>query len=262
MVPQQTGLVLVYNRPRKRLEAVPRQEAPEVSISLEWLSFPINVFKNDVLGSHTVCGPTVADAGVRLVDLGDLPCRVAPAALLRILHNVWLLALPDAEVVVRLPHPRHDLFYADFGYIRGLLPTAFASLTGNCEEYSYLAPYEDTQPVFEITSLNTQLDNYWAIAVDSGKTTVEELSVLSLQANNVIVGYELKLRVVKPEANVYVKQLALATLGLSADMMDQLEKQIAAHAARGNEVAANQVRAFIDDASLFNAGRPSRKAAA
>lgn len=162
------------------------------------------------------------------IEIGDLPCRLDGRSLQDFMHTLWNLAKSEATIKIQIPHPRHDAFLQDFGYIRALLPEAFIN-----HQWSHF---------FEVAERSYLLDPYWQAALDRKEVTLEDIEMISRQANNVIEKIEIVLRVKKEVQEFKPVQL---TKPISAEMRCQLEDQRQVHIQRGNHEAAAVIEQFL-----------------
>jgi hypothetical protein len=153
------------------------------------------------------------------------------------LQKIWHLCTEGAEVRVRIPHPRHDLFLQDLGYVRGLLPETFAQLNPQTSPTG-LAGQLGVR--YEILETSFSLDPYWQTAVDEGKVTYEEIPLIAKQASNVIARMEIKMQIKK---SLWIET---QTSPVTEAMKKQLQEQMEGHRARGDEQAAAVIQKFLD----------------
>jgi hypothetical protein len=170
------------------------------------------------------------------VRLADLPCRLQPGELAKFLQKIWFSCSEGAMVFMRIPHPRHDTFLRDLGYVRGLLPETFLQLDATHAETGL---HRQLGINFKLMEAQFQLDPLWQQAIDSKENTYEEVELISRQGNNVIEWMQIALQVTK---SLWVPK---STVHLDAAMERQLMEQIQAHVDRGNEEAAAVVRKFL-----------------
>ncbi len=170
------------------------------------------------------------------INLGDLPCRLEGKTLHRALQRIWHSATEGAEVSIRIPHPRHDVFLSDLGYVRAILPDAFLALDPS------QAVGSSHQPLgvrFEFLESQMELDPQWQAAVDAKEISYDDLAMISRQANNVIQWVTIRLRAKKSAWT------ATSTVPLAPEMRKQLEEQLQMHISRGDENAAQVIRNFL-----------------
>lgn len=138
---------------------------------------------------------------------------------------MWQLCADGAEILFRFPHPRHDVFFSDLGYVRGLLPEAFAA--------------NQLGVRFEIKETSLTLDPHWQNAINEGSVTYDEIDAIAKQVSNVIQWIDMKFQVQK---SLWVQA---PSSRLEAGMVKQLQDQLASHEARGDEKSASVLRQFL-----------------
>lgn len=159
--------------------------------------------------------------------MGDLPCRLSRPDLALALQKIWHISKEGAQIKLRIPHPRHDVFLADLGYVSALLPETFEHLN-------------QLSIRFETVEAAFILDPHWKAALDEKKVTFEDIQFISKQASNVIQWIDLQLQVKK---SLWVET---SFSPLTTAMRQQLQSQLQAHIARGDEKAAAIIRQFLD----------------
>lgn len=173
--------------------------------------------------------------------MGDLPCRLHNSSLTLALQKIWQLGCENAIVKLRLPHPRHDVFLRDWGYVRALLPETLGQLD---PRHSQTGLATQLGVRFEVLELAFILDPHWQKAIDDGNLNFKDIQLISKQALNVIEWIEIQLQV--------KKSLWVQTDSSSLDpaMRKQLEEQLQAHVDRGDTAAAEVVRQFLENSTL------------
>jgi len=159
---------------------------------------------------------------IKEINLNDLPCRIDGSALPHCLRALWKIAGEGATLSIRIPHPRHDSFLKDIGYVRPLLPEAFFKGIGGIS--------------FKHIETALILDPFWQKAVDEKEVTYEEIHEISKQACNVIEWMNIRLEVNKFKL-------------LTPEMREQLVRQIGDTEARGDYKAAETIRKFLEKES-------------
>ncbi len=175
------------------------------------------------------------------VDLGDLPSRLTGATLAVAFQKIWQFGAEGATVQMRIPHPRHDSFLIDLGYVQALLPETFMQLD---QRHSKTGLANQLRVNFEVVETAFVLDPYWQAAVNEGQASVEDIQLISRQASNVIEWIDIQLRVNK---SLWVEAGATK---LDPEMRRQLQEQLQGHVDRGDEQAANVIRKFLENASV------------
>jgi hypothetical protein len=196
-----------------------------------------------------------SDAEISAVDLGDLPCRLSGATLAMALRNIWRISADDAIVKIRIPHPRHDVFLRDLGYVRALLPETFEQLDPR-QSLTGLATQLGVR--FEILETTLSLDPHWQEAVDEGKLIQEDIQLIAKQALNVIEWIEMQLQVKK---SLWVETTAesAGNFAIDASIRQQLLSQLQTHTARGDEQSAAVIQQFLNKSSHSMIPTPGEK---
>ena len=160
-------------------------------------------------------------------NFGDLFCRLENSTLLPLLQKTWKAGTDDALIQMQVPHPRHDIFLQDLGYVRGFLPESFLNL-----EWLGIR--------FEIAEVAYMLDSHWQKSVDDGSVTYEDIQLISKQALNVIQWVTITLKIKK---SLWKKSDSPI---LTPEMKKQLMEQLQGHIDRGDQQAANVLRQFLN----------------
>lgn len=170
------------------------------------------------------------------IDLGDLPCRLQASDLTLLLQKLWAASQEDCELRVRIPHPRHDIFLRDLGYVRGLIPETFAELDLRLSQTGLA---KQLGVFFELQQTSLQLDPHWQRSVDEGKISYEEIGVIAKQASNVI---EWIVLVMKVRKNLWMQA---PQTQLDEKMRKQLEEQMQNLLARGEKESAKVIENYL-----------------
>jgi hypothetical protein len=183
-----------------------------------------------------------SDGEISAIDLGDLPCRLSGSTFALALQNIWRISADDAIVKIRIPHPRHDVFLHDLGYIRPLLPETLGQLN---PRHSPTGLATQLGVRFEILETAFSLDPHWQQAIGEEKLTYEDIQLIAKQALNVIEWIDMQLQVKK---SLWVETTAAAAenFALDASMRQQLLNQLQAHTDRGDEQSAAVIQQFLN----------------
>jgi len=176
-----------------------------------------------------------------------MPCRLDAPSLCLALKKIWQLCREDAVVKLRIPHPHHDVFLRDLGYVRALLPESLAQLD---PRHSVTGLAAQLGVRFEILETALTLDHHWQKAIEEKKLNYDDIQLISKQALNVIEWIEMKLQIKK---SLWVQGSSASPL--EPVMRKQLEEQLAAHLARGDEKAADVIRKFLENSPENNRPR-------
>lgn len=180
------------------------------------------------------------------MDLGDLPCRLTGPNLALLLQRLWQSCVDDAEIKFRIPHPRHDVFLIDLGYVQALLPATFAQLDPRTSSTGLA---NQLKVRFEVQEVSFTLDPFWQKSVNDGIHTYEDIEVISKQAMNVIQWVDMKIQVKK---SLWISTEATK---LDPEMRKQMQDQLQAHIARGDMKAAAIVQQFLDNSLASETGK-------
>jgi len=125
---------------------------------------------------------------------------------LSIMQELYRIAAPGCEVLIHVPHPRHDNFINDPTHVRAITPQLLRLFDRQLNDHwretgaanSPLAHYTGVD--FKVTNFETVLDEPYASRLKQGAMTGEEVAEAIRSRNNVAV--ELRIRMVanKPEA--------------------------------------------------------------
>lgn len=183
------------------------------------------------------------DSEFTAIDLGDLPCRLTGSSLTLALQKIWKCSAEDALVKIRIPHPRHDLFLTDLGYVRAILPETLTELD---PRFSKTGLATQLAVRFETISVAMGLDPQWQKSVDAGEITYADIEVISKQAANVIQWMDIELQIKK---SMWIQTAASP---LTDDMRKQLTDQLQSHLTRGDQQAAATIQKFLDSSDSLN----------
>ncbi len=124
-------------------------------------------------------------------------------AFLEFMKELYRVCQNGAEILILVPHPRHDDFLNDPTHVRAITPTIFTlfSKKSNLEweqggfSNSQLAKYTNTD--FELVEAGASLDAAWEKKRDLGEVSNDELMAAVQEKNNVVKEFKIKLRVIK-----------------------------------------------------------------
>lgn len=182
------------------------------------------------------------DGEFSLIDLADLPCRLNAANLGFLFQKIWKICSEDAIVQFRIPHPHHDSFLKDIGYVRALLPESFAQLDSRTSTTG-LAQQLGVQ--FETLDIGFLLDPQWQQALDEKKVTLEEIQTHAKHALNVIECFEIKLKC-KKSLHSEIKNTEIKVPFLDEPMKRQLLEQMQNYVTKGDLKNAELIRQILD----------------
>lgn len=122
---------------------------------------------------------------------------------LHVMKELYRICKNDAEVEINVPHPRHDNFIGDPTHVRPITPQMLKLFDkqlnikwmneGN--GITTLAIYLDVD--FFITEAISILEEPYDHMFQEGKISIEELTVLEKERNNIVNEYRIKLKVRK-----------------------------------------------------------------
>lgn len=120
-----------------------------------------------------------------------------------ILKELYRVCAPNAQVVITVPHPRHDTFLVDPTHVRAILPESMMMLSKarNLEwkqkgiADTPLALYLDVD--FEVTKVTHRFDPMFQSQVDAGKMKYDEVLGTARVYCNVIKETEIVMRASK-----------------------------------------------------------------
>lgn len=117
---------------------------------------------------------------------------------LNIIQELYRVCRHGAEILIHVPHPRHDNYLGDPTHVRAITPqqlTLFdrqlndAWVTGGISSATPLAHYLNVD--FQITNIITVLDPVYHQKYATGELTLEEINQKSRELNNVIGEYHI-----------------------------------------------------------------------
>ena len=122
---------------------------------------------------------------------------------LKIIQELYRVSQHSAQILITVPHPRHDDFMIDPTHVRPILPDQFYmfSKTQNkkwknegCANTA-LADYLNVD--FEVTNTEWILDTDWKRQLKAGEISSDELVRLATHQNNIVKEIQVTLRVIK-----------------------------------------------------------------
>jgi hypothetical protein len=115
------------------------------------------------------------------------------ALFLRLMQELWRVCAPGAEVVIHVPHPRHDDFLGDPTHVRPIMPATLQAFDQALNR-DWIAAGSGATPLglqlgidFQVVSLEYMPDQRWKQKLDAGQVTVQELFEMAAAQNNVFV---------------------------------------------------------------------------
>lgn len=127
-----------------------------------------------------------------------------PKVFLAMMVELYRICAPGAEVVIRVPHPRHDNFVSDPTHVRAITPMTFHLFDQTLNQKgadidaanSPLGVYLGID--FETVKAESALDEpYWS-QFQRGELTMDDLNLKMATLANVVKEYRITLRARKP----------------------------------------------------------------
>ena len=147
------------------------------------------------------------------------------------------MASDFAILNIHLPHPRHDIFINDLGYLNSVLPESFLELD---PQNSILGLHHQLQVRFEIQETQFELEGAYS------KTEDIDLEKTSKQYNNVIAFFKQRI-VIRKSLWVETTPESLSKKMLTPDMEKQLREQYQMAVSRGDLSAAQVIQNFLNE---------------
>ncbi len=128
---------------------------------------------------------------------------------LSIIRELYRVCRHGAEILIHIPHPRHDNFLGDPTHVRAITPqqlTLFdrqlndAWVAGGISSATPLAHYLNVD--FHISNLITVLDPVYHQKYAEGELTLDEINQKSRELNNVIGEYHITWVVRKTSSSI------------------------------------------------------------
>ena len=122
---------------------------------------------------------------------------------LGIMKELYRICAAEAQIIITVPHPRHDHFLMDPTHVRPILPEIFhlfsKELNLKAKELGAantpLGLYLDVD--FKLEKIGIQLDELIQGQMNDGHLSQEDLAVLMKTHNNIIQAQTMTLRVIK-----------------------------------------------------------------
>jgi len=114
---------------------------------------------------------------------------------LRLMQELWRVCAPGGEVVIRVPHPRHDDYLGDPTHVRPIMPATLQAFDQVLNR-EWIATGNGATPLgvqqgidFQIVSLEYLPDPAWKAKLDAGEVTPQQLFELARAQNNVFAEF-------------------------------------------------------------------------
>lgn len=125
------------------------------------------------------------------------------ATYLGIMRELWRVCRHDAEVLIVVPHPRHDSFLNDPTHVRPVTGDGLRMFS-QTENRRWQAAGAANTPLglylgidFELRSTQLELDPRWRARLDAGEVSREAIFEAMLRENNVVRQATYVLRAIK-----------------------------------------------------------------
>ncbi len=120
-----------------------------------------------------------------------------------IMKELYRVCRADTLIHIRVPHPRHDSFVSDPTHVRPITPFVFSLFSKRNNQHwkdegaanTPLGFYLNVD--FELERAIQILDPVYGALFDAGKITQAEVDLAAREKNNVLMEYDIHLRVVK-----------------------------------------------------------------
>jgi hypothetical protein len=126
-----------------------------------------------------------------------------PDVFLGILKELYRICLPDAKIMISVPHPRNDSFISDPTHVRAITPLMLAAFSKkNCNSWKAekssntpFAIYLDID--FETISCSVNLESHYQQKLQKGQISTEDIYTYERERLNVATEYVFELRCIK-----------------------------------------------------------------
>lgn len=125
-------------------------------------------------------------------------------AYLGIIKELYRVCKDGAEVLIAVPHPRHDFFLFDPTHVRAITPAGLEMFSQE-ENRKWMAMGVSNTPLgiylgvdFKIVSAEQTLSEPWLGRLKRGEITIAEVEHAAQFYNNVVSEYRIVMRAVKP----------------------------------------------------------------
>jgi len=122
----------------------------------------------------------------------------------RIMQELYRICLPDAKIIINVPHPRHDDFINDPTHVRPITPEMLSLFSkANCLEWektraanSRLALYYGVD--FEVEHCMVVVEESWLATIKASGWNDEQSAFAIRSYNNVVKELKIRMKVIKP----------------------------------------------------------------
>jgi len=127
-----------------------------------------------------------------------------PDQFLKIIQELWRICAPGAELIITVPHPRHDHFLGDPTHVRPILPATLQAFDQVLNR-QWIAEATANTPLglqlgvdFHIDAVEFILDDAWRPRFTAGEISAEQVMEAARSQNNVISDFTFKWIAQKP----------------------------------------------------------------
>jgi len=114
------------------------------------------------------------------------------ATFLAMVQELWRVCAPGAQILIRVPHPRHDNFLGDPTHVRPIMPATLQAFDQEINR-DWIATGSSATPLgvmlgvdFQVMSVEYIPDAQWKKKLDAGAISVEQLFEAAGAQNNVL----------------------------------------------------------------------------
>jgi hypothetical protein len=108
------------------------------------------------------------------------------------MQELWRVCAPGAEVIIHVPHPRHDDYLGDPTHVRPIMPATLQAFDQALNR-EWIAAGSGITPLglqlgidFQIVTLEYLPDPRWKQKLDAGQVSAADLFEAAAAQNNVI----------------------------------------------------------------------------
>ena len=125
------------------------------------------------------------------------------SAFVKFLAELYRVCANDAIINIIVPHPRHDHFLGDPSHVRPITPAVFAAFSKRLNHEWIAAGYSNStlglvhNLDFDLVEVREVLDPEWVARLQNGSIGDGQLAFAKRFYNNVIMEYQITLKVLK-----------------------------------------------------------------
>jgi hypothetical protein len=127
-----------------------------------------------------------------------------PDIFIGVMKEIYRVARPGAQVLVAVPHPRHDDFLSDPTHVRPVTPLLMALFCRRLNlEWQAMGAANSPLALFhrvdfELQEVQLTLDEPYLSEYQAGRLSEQEVDRLARERNNVVKEIRMRLQAVKP----------------------------------------------------------------